>query len=268
SVGVQSFDDGELHRLGRDHDQAQAVAYIRAARSAGFDNVSLDLIAGTPGQDARSFRESLRQALDLAPDHISVYGLTIEPGTPYAAWREREPHAFADDDALAELLELAESVLCDAGMSHYEISNFARPGFECAHNVGYWRQRDCVAIGLSAAGYRDGMRYSNARDLNAYCDALNNGYSARVAEERLSPAARIGEAAMLALRTAGGLGILDFQERFGVDARSIFAAAIEASKTAGLLEEGEGTVRLTRRGRLLANTACALFLEPEVFIAS
>ncbi len=267
SVGVQSFHDDELRRLGRDHDAAGAVVFVRAARAAGFDNLSLDLMAGVPGQTLQSFGRSLRRALELGVDHISVYGLTIEAGTPYAAWNAREPQAFADDDAQASMLALADDLLTEAGMQHYEISNFTRPGFACAHNIGYWRQRDCRAFGLSAAGYENGLRYANVRDLHAYCDAMEQRRTPRAFEERLPAAARVGEAAMLALRTSHGLRVLEFERRFGIDARSAFLAAIEKSKAAGLLEEAGGAIRLSRKGRLLANEACALFLDPELSIA-
>jgi oxygen-independent coproporphyrinogen III oxidase len=262
SIGVQSFDDAELHRLGRQHDAAQASSYFRAARVAGFENINLDLIAGVPGQSSDSFERSLEQSLLLGVDHLSVYGLTIEEGTPYSRWRRRNPRAFPDDDAVALLLELAHDRLTSAGMIHYEISNFAHPGFECAHNLGYWRQRDCLAFGLSAAGYHKGVRFANVRDIHSYCELIESGKSPIVQQEQLSRKARIGEAAMLALRTRAGINNHDFRERYGVDPNVAFAAVREKCKKAGLLEEDDCGTRLTRSGRLLANTVCAEFLEP------
>ncbi|MDQ6780399.1 MAG: coproporphyrinogen dehydrogenase, partial [Candidatus Eremiobacteraeota bacterium] len=216
-----------------------------------------------PGQTPVSLLASLHQAVSCGVDHISVYGLTIESATPYASWYARDPSAFPDEDAAAELLETAAGYLEHAGYAQYELSNFARPGFESAHNYGYWRQRDCVAFGLSAAGYHAGSRYRNVRDFDQYCDALGRGADARADAEHLGPAERIGEAAMLALRTAQGLRYDDFQRRFGVDATRIFARAINKCMAAGLLEGDAGGVRLSRRGRLLANPACAEFLVPE-----
>jgi oxygen-independent coproporphyrinogen-3 oxidase len=267
SVGAQSFADDELRRLGREHTAAEAVAYVRAARAAGFDNVSLDLIAGVPGQATASFARSVQRALDLEPDHVSIYGLTIETHTPYAAWHARDPKRFPDDDAQAELIEVGEDLLTHAGLRRYEISNYARPGYECAHNLGYWRQRDCLAFGMSASGYARGVRFANHRGMDAYCQALAAGCSPRAFEERLSQPARVGEAAILALRTADGLRRDDFERRFGVDISVVFAAAIEKCKAAQLIEEGSDAIRLSRKGRLLANTVCALFLEPEHCIA-
>jgi oxygen-independent coproporphyrinogen-3 oxidase len=267
SIGVQSFDDAELHRLGRDHTGDEAARYARAARGAGFDNCNLDLIVGVPGQTSGSFARTLERALACAPEHISVYGLTIEAGTPYATWHARSPDAFPHDDAVADLLEQADATLGGAGMTHYEISNFARPGFECGHNRGYWQQRDCIALGMSASGYADGLRYRNIRGFDEYCAAIEAGRSPRAEEERLDDAGRLGEAAMLALRTSEGIRDDDFLERFGLDARKVFARPIKECREAGLLEEtGEG-VRLTARGRLLANTVCTEFLHPTLIPA-
>ena len=268
SIGVQSFDDGELHKLGRDHSAGDAASYVAAARAAGFENCSIDLIAGAPGQTRESFACSLERALACAPEHISVYGLTVEPGTPYAQWHTRSPEAFPSDDAVADLLELAEEALTAAGLTHYEISNFARPGFECAHNRGYWQQRDCIALGMSAAGYESGTRYRNARGFEEYCTAIETGRSPRAEEERLDEAGRIGEAAMLALRCAHGIRDADFRGRFGVDARVIFARPIKECREAGLLEETSEGVRLSARGRLLANAVCLEFLQPVLIPVS
>ena len=264
SVGVQSFDDAELHRLGRDHTSAQAMDFLEAARDAGFENVSLDLIAGAPGQTKSSFEASLAAAVARPVTHVSVYGLTIETGTPFASWYARDPLAFPDDDTAADLLEAADTILTGAGFAHYEISNFARPGCESAHNTGYWRQRDCLAFGMSAAGYERGVRYSNARGFEDYCKAIEEGRPARAYEERLPIARRIGEAAMLALRTSDGIVDADFARRFGIDSAAIFRAARKRCSAAGLLEDDGARARLTGRGRLLANTVCAEFLTPEL----
>ncbi len=264
SVGVQSFDDDELHRLGRQHDGATAGEFCAAARKAGFDNISIDLIAGVPGQDMRAFERSLHHAIELGVNHISIYGLTIEEGTPYAQWFQQNPSAFPDDDVQAALLDRAHDILETQGFVHYEVSNFARDGFQSAHNIGYWRQRNCLAFGMSAAGYDVGLRYRNTRDLGAYCEAIETGTSARVEEERLSREARIGEAAMLALRTAIGISYQDFSERYGIDPRQAFANAMEKCKAAGLLEQDDCRTWLSRRGRLLANVVCAEFLEPQL----
>ncbi len=264
SVGVQSLDDAELHRLGRDHTADDALAFLRAARAAGFQSVSIDLIAGVPGQHRESLQRTIDRALEAGPDHVSVYGLTIEAGTPYATWFAREPGAFPDDDRTADLLELAARSLTAAGYEHYEISNFARAGHRCMHNEGYWAQRDCIAYGMSASGYEGGVRYRNARGFDAYCTALESGGSARAEVERLDFARRVGEAAMLALRTAEGIVDADFRGRFGIDTATIFEGPRKKCTAAGLLETDDRGARLTAKGRLLANTVCAEFLSPRI----
>jgi oxygen-independent coproporphyrinogen-3 oxidase len=263
SVGVQSFDDAELHRLGRDHSATQAVAFLDAALAAGFENVSLDLIAGAPGQTCASFESSLAVAIERPVSHVSVYGLTIENGTPFASWYARDPFAFPDEELVADCLEAADSILSTAGFVHYEISNFARPGYESAHNIGYWKQRDCLAFGMSAAGYESGLRYTNHRSFDDYCTAVEAGRSTRAQAERLPIDRRIGEAAMLALRTSEGIVDEDFARRFGVDSGVVFSAARKKCSAAGLLEDDGTRARLTGRGRLLANLVCAEFLTPE-----
>jgi len=264
SIGVQSLDDGDLHRLGRDHSALQAMDFARAARAAGFANVSIDLIAGAPGQTTAGFRNSVVRAIHCDPEHVSIYGLTIEPGTPYAIWYARDPSAFPDDDTVAEMLVCADEALTGAGYRHYEISNFARPGRECLHNIGYWLQRDCVAFGLSAAGYQDGMRYRNARGFEAYCAAIESGVSARADVERLDFARRVGEAAMLALRMDAGIEDEDFRRRFAIEPAVAFESARNKCSAAGLLETDARGARLTERGRLLANDVCAEFLTPNL----
>ncbi|MBC5804940.1 MAG: coproporphyrinogen III oxidase [Candidatus Eremiobacter antarcticus] len=264
SIGVQSFDDRELHALGRDHTAEQALKFYEAARAVGFDNISLDLIAGSPGQTIESFKRSVTTAVACGADHVSVYGLAIEDNTPYAAWHGRDPRAFPDDDAVAAALEIADDILTDAGFIHYELSNFARPGFECAHNIGYWRQRDCIAYGLSASGYRAGLRYRNLRSFDAYCNAVEREQEPREEEERLGFAARVGEAAMLALRLREGIEYADFRRRFAIDPERAFARAVKKCLAADLLEVDGESVRLSKRGRLLANSVCAEFLAPDL----
>ena len=264
SVGVQSLDDADLHRLGRDHSADDAVRFVRDARACGFDNISIDCIAGAPHQSVATFERSIERVLELGPDHVSIYGLTIESGTPYAIWQRREPGAFPDDDAVAQMLESAHDRLERAGFEHYELSNYARPGKRCAHNAGYWHQRDCIAYGMSASGYDAGVRYRNTRSFDAYCAAIEAGASPREESETLDFRSRLGEAAMLALRTAEGIEYDDFRRRFAVDAASVFAEAEKRCSAMGLLETDGRGARLTAKGRLLANTACAEFLQPQV----
>ncbi len=207
--------------------------------------------------------QELDAALRLNVDHVSVYGLTVEEGTPYAAWREKEPGAFMTDGAEAHLYEMAIDALEEAGYEHYEISNFARPGHRCRHNENYWRNGEYVGLGVGAASYRNGTRSMHTRELGAYIAAAAARRTIPGERERLSGDARAGEAVMLALRTAQGVSFAAFKELYGFDFLSRYAAVIERYRDGGLLEQSHSEVRLTRRGRLLANDVCAAFLAHE-----
>jgi oxygen-independent coproporphyrinogen-3 oxidase len=260
SIGAQSFDATELRELGRRHSPDDVDRLVRAARTAGFDNVSLDLMFGVPAQTVESWRHSLAHAIELGVEHISTYGLTIEAGTPYARRYARDPAAFADDDLSADLYTLAMDALTAAGYEQYEISNFARPGFRSAHNENYWANGDYLGLGVGAASYLGGERRTNTRTLDAYVGAATAGLPIPAESERLVGMARAGEAAMLALRTDQGVDVRAFAERYAVDFLQMYGSVIAEMRSAGLLTATDTHVVLTRRGRLLANEACAAFI--------
>jgi oxygen-independent coproporphyrinogen-3 oxidase len=260
SIGVQSFDPGELRAHGRRHTAADVAASVAAARAAGFTNVSLDLIFGAPGQTEASWGASLDAALALGVEHLSCYGLTIEEGTPYATWFARDPAAFADDSLDARLYALAIARLREAGFEHYEISNWARPGFRSQHNSVYWANGSYLGLGVGAASYLAGVRSTHTRDLDAYCTAALAGEAIPGESERLEGAARVGEAIMLALRTAEGVDVGAFRERYGIDVVERYRTVVDDLVADGLLAAGPGHVRLTERGRFVANDVCGAFL--------
>jgi oxygen-independent coproporphyrinogen III oxidase len=263
SIGVQSFEPREIQTLGRKHTVAQIASVIAQARAARIASVSLDLIFSVPGQTPASWRRTLRAAIALRVDHISSYGLTVEEGTPYAAWRAREPRAFFDDEREAELYAIAIDMLQAAGYEQYEISNFARAGHRCAHNLNYWANGDYVGLGVGAASYRDGVRSVRTRSLEAYVAAALGGRAIPSEAERLEGRKRAGEAMMLALRTAQGVGLSEFKERYGVDVIEDYAPVVTRFARTGLLERVGDTVRLTQRGRFLANDVCGAFVTFE-----
>jgi oxygen-independent coproporphyrinogen III oxidase len=260
SIGVQSFDGNEIATLGRKHTVAQVAAVVAAARAARFDSVSLDLMFAVPGQTPASWRATLRAAVELAVDHCSSYGLTVEEGTPFWAWRAREAAAFVDDAGEAELYAIAIETLEAAGYEQYEISNFARPGHQCAHNLNYWANGDYVGLGVGAASYRDGLRSVHTRSLEEYVSALRDGQGIPSEGERLEGRKRVGEAVMLALRTAQGVGLSEFKERYGIDVMEHYAPVVTRFARTGLLERVGDSVRLTRRGIFLANDVCGAFV--------
>src|SRR5579872_905410 len=261
SVGVQSFDEGELRTLGRRHRPDDVAACVRAARAAGARSIGIDLIFAVPGQTRESWRRSLEAAIALDVDHLSCYGLTVEAGTPYEAWRSREPSAFFDDAAEAELYGLAIEILEKAGFEHYEISNFARPGHRCAHNWNYWQNGEYVGLGVGAASYLDGERSIATKSLEAYCRAIEAAQPLPRERERLAGEEAVGEAIMLQLRTAEGVKVAPFNERYGVDIVSSYRPAISRLEAAGLIVSSEQRIALTPRGRFLANDVCVEFLR-------
>lgn len=260
SIGVQSFQEAELRVLGRRHSCEDVSEVVRRARAAGFDNLSLDLMFAIPGQTQQSWRHSLATAIALDCEHISTYGLTIEEGTPFAAWHAREPGAFPDSDADADLYALTIEQLAAAGYEQYEISNFARPGFACAHNRQYWNNEEYLGLGVSAASYRQGRRRTTTRELNTYCTAVEAGLPIPGESELLVGAARAGEAAMLALRRREGVELADFASRYAVDFLQFYGPVITEMEAAGMLWRSATHVALTQRGRFLANDVCGAFV--------
>jgi oxygen-independent coproporphyrinogen-3 oxidase len=244
SFGVQSFRPHVLESLGRTHRPEGAVRAVERARAAGFENFNLDLIYGAAGESGDDWRATLEGALALDPPHVSAYALTLEPGTPLARRVAEGARAGPDDDDQAEKYELADDVLRAAGLGWYEISNWARPGHECAHNLLYWAQGEYLGIGCAAHGHTvdpDGSarRWWNVRTPERYIAALAAGASPEAGRERLGAGLRREEAVTLALRTRAGIAVDDD------------AGLVEA----GLAAWREGRLVLTRRGRLLANDA-------------
>jgi len=260
SFGVQSFVPSELATLGRRHAPRDVGAAIGRARAAGLDNVSLDLIFGTPLQTLESWRRSLEAALELVPDHVSTYGLTIEDGTPFAQWYAQRPEDFAANDLEGDLYALAIETLSAAGFEHYEISNFARPGRRCEHNANYWANGEYLGLGVGAASYRDGVRSVATRDLATYCAAALADRTIPSDDERLVGAARLGEAVMLALRTREGVDVATFAKRYDVDFHTFYEPVLREMRPSGTLDVTPSHVRLTRRGRFVANDVCGAFV--------
>ena len=260
SIGVQSFDPRELRVLGRRHTPRDVESAIGAAREAGFDNISIDLIFGVPGQTEASWSATLDAAVALDVEHVSAYGLTIEEGTPYATWFARDPSAFADDTLEARLYAMAIERLRSAGFEQYEISNWAKPGFRSGHNQLYWANQPYLGLGVGAASYLDGVRSTHTRDLGIYCEAALAGAPIPGESERLEGPAQAGEAIMLALRTAEGVDVTAFRERYGIDVNERYRVVVDDLVAAGLLAADSAHLRLTERGRFVANDVCGAFL--------
>jgi oxygen-independent coproporphyrinogen-3 oxidase len=252
SFGLQASQDELLQRLGRLHDFARFRQVFHEARKAGFDNLNVDLMYGLPGQTLTHWQETLEKVFKLSPEHISAYALTVEEETVFARRRVE-----TDDDLQADMYERAADLLTSAGYVHYEISNFARPGRECRHNLRYWRNLPCLGVGVSAAGYEDGVRRKNTEDIGGYIAAMEQGRSAVVEEERLSETERVGEDLMLSLRLKEGAEPAPL-------ARELYGDVLERFRSLGFINQDPRSLRWipTRMGWRLSNQLFSELLSP------
>ncbi|MGC8834630.1 MAG: radical SAM family heme chaperone HemW [Armatimonadota bacterium] len=260
SLGVQSLENRFLRALGRIHTAEQAMESFVWARRAGFTNISIDLIYALPGQSIDDWRADLGCALNLHPEHISAYALTIEPGTPFWRRREKGKLQLPNEDEELEMERLAEGMLCSGGYERYEVSNYAKPGYRSRHNQMYWRNWPYLGFGAGAASYWDGERRINIKQPSAYARVVGRGRLPVAEAERLPPLKAAGEMLMLGLRMLEGIDSADVKRRFGVDVLSAFASEVERMKTLGLLQVDGTRLKLTPRGLLLANEVCAAFI--------
>ena len=242
SFGVQSLAPHVLATLERTHTAGRALEVITEARAAGFDRVSADLIYATPGETDDDLRDSVRAVLDAGVDHVSAYSLIVEEGTRLAARVRRGELPAPDDDVAAERYRLIDSMASGAGLEWYEVSNWARPGSECRHNLGYWSDSDWWGAGPGAHGHLDGRRWWNLKHPTAYARAVAEGVAPVAGEEWVDETGRELERVMLGLRTRGG-----------IDRAGLPEAAVQALEEEGLIDASDSRVRLTAEGRLLAD---------------
>lgn len=261
SFGAQSAAPDELRLLGREHDWSAVVMAIEAARAAGFDNVNLDLIFGLPHQALSSWKNTVTQALSLAPDHISLYALTIEVGTPMYDWTRRGEVPFPDPDLAADMYDYAERALDDAGFVHYEISNWCRPGCACEHNLIYWRNEPYYGFGAGAHRSTITRRSWNVKRPTEYIARIARGESAEMSHEDIDAATSRGETMMLGLRLLQeGVSQVRFAARYGAPISHFYARELQIGVAQGLLEVDDERVRLTSRGRFVSNRVMQLFI--------
>ncbi len=241
SLGVQSTDDGELRRLGRIHSAAEARQAVAWARQAGFANISVDLMFALPGQTTASLGGQIDRLLELAPDHLSCYGLSVEEQTPFYHLHRGGGLALPDEKHYAELFLTVHDRLGAAGFEHYEISNYARPGFRCRHNLRYWRRRGYLGIGAGAHSFSDqgwGRRSAVPADLKRYRQQLVRGVDPAELLETFDRRQAMAETLYLGLRTAGGVDDQEFRNRFGAGVAESFPEAV-ARAGERLFREGE-----------------------------
>ena len=257
SIGVQSLDDFELVLLGRIHSAEGARATVRAARDAGFENLSLDLMYGLPGQTATDWRRTLDAALALAPEHLSLYELTPEAGTPLQAALRTGRLTLPPEEEVLAMMAAIDRAVASSPLVRYEISNYAVPGRECRHNLTYWHNGPYLGVGPGAVAFHGGVRRTAVGDPDEYGRRLAAGLPVWQAEERLDREAAFRETVVLGLRLTAGIAETDLRERFGIDPAAYYGPLLDQLVAQGLLAREDGRLRLTPAGRPLANRVMA-----------
>jgi oxygen-independent coproporphyrinogen-3 oxidase len=263
SMGAQSFDTELLKTLGRIHSPEEISQAVHFARAAGFTSINLDFMFGLPGQTMQHWRETLDRALDLRPEHFSLYSLIIEEGTPFYTWTQEGRITPGDEDLCADMYEYADECLADAGYRNYEISNWALPGHESRHNLTYWQNLPYIGIGAGAYSFFGGRRFSNVREPVEYIKLLKAQQLPVAESEEVERTQAMAETAFLALRTAMGLHLPTFERRFSQPFAEFVGNRLRTVEEAGLLEHEESWLRLSKRGRLLGNAVFLRLLPDE-----
>ena len=257
SLGIQSFNDLELYMLGRRYRQSVARQAVLSAKAAGFDNLSIDLIYGVPGQTPETWRQTLEESLSHEPQHLSCYQMTIEDGTPFADMMERGEIALPGEEDIEMMDEMTVEVCRSAGLRHYEISNFTRSGRECRHNINYWRNGDYYAVGSGAVNCIAGRRQRRIEDPVAYCRMVENGRSPVIEEENLDRESSFRESVVIGMRMLDGVCRADLVDRYGIDVQEYYGGLLGKLQGGGLIELSPTHLRLTDNGRRVANTVLA-----------
>ena len=253
SMGAQSFDAELLKTLGRIHSPKDITQAVRDAQAAGFTSINVDFMFGLPGQTMRHWRETIDRALDLHIAHLSLYSLIIEEGTPFYTWTHEGRITPGDEDLCADMYEYADERLHAAGYVNYEISNWSLPGFQSRHNLTYWHNLPYIGMGAGAYSSFGGRRFSNVREPAEYIRVLKSQQWPEVESETVDKAQAMSETAFLALRTAQGLHLPTFEQRFALPFAQFAGDRLHMVEEAGLLEREPEWLRLSKRGRLLGN---------------
>lgn len=257
---MQTFDDRALKILARGHDANDARTTFEILRKADFDNISFDLIAGLPNQTLQNWEDNLNQALDLQPEHLSLYLLEIHEATPLAEQIRSKRQPAPDEDLAAEMYELMLGKIAKSSYEQYEISNFAKPNFESRHNSKYWLCEPVFAFGVSAHSFDGKSRWSNERDTNKYVQLIENGKSPIVETNNLNSSQVAGEFAFLRLRLTKGLNLTEYKAHFSIDLQAKYADDLENLEAAELIKFENNHLKLTEKGMVYSNEVFAVFI--------
>ncbi len=256
SMGLQAWQDRLLERLGRIHSVGEFEDNFLQARDAGFKNINVDLMFSLPGQTMVDWQETLEKVIRLDPEHISAYSLIIEEGTPFFDMYEKGQITETDENTDRRMYYLAKEMLSDKGFRQYEISNFAKEGFECRHNITYWRTEEYRGFGLGAHSYVDGTRFHNSADMKEYMAG-----GGRLDMEKLTPEEMQEEFMFMGLRMNEGISREEFLKRFKTDITSVYGQEISELISEGLLTENKGRISLTDRGIDVSNQVFEKFIR-------
>ena len=259
SLGVQTFDNKMLKKIGRSHQEQDIYDNIRHLKRAGFDNISIDLIYALPGQTMDQVKENVAKAIDLDIPHMSLYSLILENHTVFMNRMRRGKLPLPKEELEAEMFEYIIEELEKAGFEHYEISNFSKPGFESRHNLVYWDNAEYYGLGAGASGYVDGIRYKNHGPIRHYLEAVEAG-KARITEEYLTLEEKMEEELFLGLRKKTGVSKARFEEKFGVSFDQRYGQVVASLTEQGLLVPDDKQVRMTKRGLFLGDTVAEKFI--------
>ncbi|HFU6917899.1 TPA: radical SAM family heme chaperone HemW [Streptococcus agalactiae] len=259
SLGVQTFNDKHLKRIGRSHNEVQIYSTIDALKTAGFQNISIDLIYALPGQMMDDVRSNVAKALSLNIPHLSLYSLILEHHTVFMNKMRRGKLHLPTEDLEAEMFEYIISEMERNGFEHYEISNFTKPGFESRHNLMYWDNVEYYGVGAGASGYLDGIRYRNRGPIQHYLKGVSEG-NARLSEEVLSKNEMMEEELFLGLRKKKGVSIGKFEQKFGTSFEKRYGQIVQELQSDGLLKENNGFIQMTKKGLFLGDTVAEKFI--------
>jgi len=259
SLGVQTFDDKMLKKIGRSHLEKDIYENIDRLKLAGFDNISIDLIYALPGQTMEQVKENVAKAIGLDIPHMSLYSLILENHTVFMNRMRRGKLPLPKEELEAEMFEYIIAELERAGFEHYEISNFSKPSFESRHNLMYWDNAEYYGIGAGASGYVNGVRYKNHGPIRHYLSAVEEG-NARITEEHLSQKEQMEEEMFLGLRKKSGVSMVRFEEKFGQSFDGLYGEIVKDLVQQGLMQIDGDRVRMTKRGLFLGDTVAERFI--------
>ncbi len=263
SIGAQSFIQNELDFLGRKYNVEKIAQTIKDSKSAGFQNIGLDLIFAVPGSNLQNLRQTLKKAIEQDIQHISAYSLSFEKNTPLEKTKSAGRIKAVDEETDRKMYEVTIKVLAEAGFEHYEISNFAKPGFKCRHNLTYWKNEYYLGIGPAAASFIDNRRIENVSDIEKYVDCIEQNKDAAAEKIKISEEEKASQTAVLGLRLMEGVNLTEYKQKTGFDIYKFFGRSVERNLKSNLLQLKDNRLSLTQEALPIADSVLSDFAQPD-----